>query len=153
MCDINEIEWPVNWLIYSVLKNDVVGKGESSMYVVSIGAPALNCLTRKLEVALLDYDSNVVSALGTAITDIWEMDKCNQAVSNNKEKVRTLVSRCPSMTPQINKVLNELRQAIGQKPTAHASTLFLSGLGASYANISAVIDGQKNVRRFPICKN
>ncbi|MFA6908134.1 MAG: hypothetical protein WC263_04895 [Candidatus Micrarchaeia archaeon] len=152
--EINEIEKSVNMLIASTLSGDALGRAEASILVAAIGAPALNCLAGKLEIALRECDSNVAIALSMAITDIWGLHKFDPLVPKSKEKVRTLVSRCPPfMEPEIKMVLHDLRQALGQKPGTRAPTRFLDGPGALYANISVAIDRQKNVRAFPICRN
>ena len=151
--EIKEIEKSVNLLIASVLKNDVLGNAAASISVAAIGAPALNCLACKLEIALREQDSRVAIALSMAITDIWGLHRFDPLVSKSKEKMRTLLSHCPRMKPEINMVLYDLRQAMGQKAITHASALFLKGPDARYENISTAIDRQRNVRGFPVCKN
>ena len=151
--EIKEIENAVNMLIMSAVKDDGLGRCASSLQVSVIGAPALNYLTRNLEIALRERDSPVVIALSMAITDIWELNGKSPLVSKNKEKMRTLISRCPRILPEIDLVLHDLRQALKPGASTHASEVFLRGPRPKHENMCAAMDKQKNVLRIPVCKN
>jgi len=147
--EIKEMEKSINTLIAFARKGDVLGRGAYSIYVVAIGAPALNYLTRKLDLALLELEPNVALTLSRAIVNIWETDAHSPLVAKSREKVRALLSHYPpKITPSITHALSELRQSLGVKPCAHASERFLAGPG-----VFVSISGKKNMPRITICRN